>query len=260
MIGRLWKRRVTIVLLGLAVAIFIFFGESRARPGFFQVQLGYPRVREAYDQKKEVLEGYFRAAGLEYPSLNIFLRVLKVERRVQVWATSKAGSKFVPMVAYDICSLSGWPGPKRKQGDLQVPEGYYRIDRFNPFSRFHLSLGIDYPNRSDRILGDPRRPGGDIFIHGNCVTIGCVPITDDKIKELYLLAVLARSAGQKSIPVQIFPWALDNDDFEEMAKRLDAGPELVDFWKNLKEGADFQRKRGRLPVVTVDRKGRYIFR
>lgn len=100
---------------------------------------------------------------------------------------------------YQICSLSGELGPKRQQGDLQVPEGFYWIDRFNPASNFYLSLGINYPNQFDRILGKSGELGGDIFIHGGCVTIGCIPITDDKIKELYLIAVEAKSNGQDGV-------------------------------------------------------------
>ena len=77
----------------------------------------------------------------------------------------------------------GQPWPQATQGDSQVPEGFYHMDRFNPLSNFHLSLGVSYPNQSDRILGASGRLGGDIFIHGDCVTIGCVPITDEGIRE-----------------------------------------------------------------------------
>ena len=68
-----------------------------------------------------------------------------------------------------------------------------------------MSLKINYPNASDHILSDRRRPGGDIFIHGSCVTIGCVPLRDDPIEEIYLAAVDARTSGQARIPVHIFP-------------------------------------------------------
>src|SRR5690606_11025729 len=103
----------------------------------------------------------------------------------------KNGEKFTLVKTYPVCSSSGLPGPKRKKGDRQTPEGFYHIDRFNPQSAFHLSLGINYPNSSDKILGHSD-PGGDIFIHGSCVTIGCVPLTDDLIKEVYVLAVEAK--------------------------------------------------------------------
>jgi murein L,D-transpeptidase YafK len=101
--------------------------------------------------------------------------------------------EFLHIKTYTVCATSGLIGPKRMQGDLQIPEGFYYIDRFNPYSNFYLSLGINYPNTSDRILGDKNNLGGDIFIHGDCVTIGCLPITDSEIKELYIFCVEAKT-------------------------------------------------------------------
>ncbi|MEJ7677428.1 MAG: L,D-transpeptidase family protein [Segetibacter sp.] len=86
-------------------------------------------------------------------------------------------------------------GPKRLQGDYQVPEGFYYINEFNPKSTYHLSLGINYPNASDRVLSDSIKPGGDIYIHGNCVTIGCIPLQNDQIEELYILCCNGKISG-----------------------------------------------------------------
>lgn len=89
-------------------------------------------------------------------------------------------------------------GDKKVSGDGRTPEGDYYIDRRNPRSRFHLSLGISYPNRRDmyeaRKLG--KDPGGDIFIHGRGRgfsflipdwTWGCIAVTDDEIEEIYAM-------------------------------------------------------------------------
>ena len=54
---------------------------------------------------------------------------------------------------------SGTTGPKRAEGDYQVPEGFYYINEFNPNSKYHLSLGLNYPNASDKILSDSIDPG-----------------------------------------------------------------------------------------------------
>ena len=70
---------------------------------------------------------------------------------------------------------------------------------------YHLSLGINYPNASDRILSDSEKPGGSIYIHGHCVSTGCIPISDEPIEELYVIAGAAKSRGQEFIPVHIFP-------------------------------------------------------
>src|SRR5712691_1661125 len=86
-------------------------------------------------------------------------------------------------------------------GDGQVPEGFYEVSALNPWSRFLLSLKVSYPNALDRGFG---RTGGDIFIHGSCVTTGCIPIEDGPIQELYVIVADARARGAR-IEVHIFP-------------------------------------------------------
>ncbi len=108
-----------------------------------------------------------------------------------------------------------------------MPEGFYAIDRFNPNSAYYLSLGLNYPNAADRALGEPD-PGGDIFIHGGNVTIGCLPITNVGIAEVYLLAARARAGGQRAIPVHIFPFPLTR---EELPRHQD-NPNFT-FWQGL---------------------------
>lgn len=89
---------------------------------------------------------------------------------------------------------------------MQVPECFYNIEIFNPASSYYLSLGINYPNLSDKIKGEKSKLGGDIFIHGSTVTIGCILITDDKIKEVYIYSIYAKENGQNKIP---FPFKND---------------------------------------------------
>lgn len=86
---------------------------------------------------------------------------------------------------------------KEIEGDGRTPEGAYVINRRNPNSRYHLSLGISYPNRNDvahaRSLG--RSPGGDIFIHGtpdsflgkDDWTWGCIAVTNEEMEEIYAM-------------------------------------------------------------------------
>jgi murein L,D-transpeptidase YafK len=160
--------------------------------------------------------------------------------------------------AYVICASSGDLGPKRREGDMQVPEGFYLVSVFNPWSNFHLSLKIDYPNASDRILGDRLHPGGDIFIHGSCVTIGCIPLRDDPIEEIYLAAVDARASGQVRIPVHIFPGRMQplQPELERFAK---SNTNLQAFWQNLQEGFTYFETKHLLPRIAVDNRGRYHF-
>lgn len=140
---------------------------------------------------------------------------------------------------------------------MQVPEGFYNIEIFNPESSYYLYLGINYPNASDKIKGYKSKLGGDIFIHGSTVTIGCIPITDDKIKEVYLYSVYATDCGQKKIPVYIFPFKMTNSNFDYYKKYY--SEELINFWKDLKTGYDlFQINKEELKIK-VDKFGNYIF-
>ena len=93
-------------------------------------------------------------------------------------------------------------------GDYQVPEGFYYINEFNPKSEYHFALGLNYPNASDHILSDSIQPGGDIYIHGSCVTTGCIPITDGQIEELYVLGGPCQGPGRGFYPRTYFPGEL----------------------------------------------------
>ncbi|WGU69538.1 L,D-transpeptidase family protein [Capnocytophaga canimorsus] len=139
------------------------------------------------------------------------------------------------IISYPICSRSGKLGPKRKQGDGQVPEGFYHIDRFNPSSNFYLSLGLNYPNLSDKRKSKVHDLGGDIFIHGACVTVGCLPMTDNYIKEIYLLATYARNNGQNKIPVYLFPFKMTDKNMQIYKGKYKYNEELISFWNNLKK-------------------------
>ena len=98
---------------------------------------------------------------------------------------------------YDVDLGRAPAGPKQFEGDGKTPEGTYLVDRRNPNSRFHLSLGISYPNAEDRAFAasQGKSPGGDIFIHGTPNpfsnetdwTWGCIAVTNDEIEEIYAM-------------------------------------------------------------------------
>jgi murein L,D-transpeptidase YafK len=228
--------------------------------GFKDQQLANARVKAAFIQKEPLLKQAFAGKKLAYPPKAIFIRIFKREQRLEVWARADTGQAYVHVKDYPICASSGDPGPKRRMGDCQVPEGFYRINHFNPFSNFYLSLGVDYPNASDRYFSRGHNPGGSIYLHGNCVTIGCVPIGDEGIKELYPLAVEARDNGQEKIQVHIFPAVLDSAGFSALKAEFGTDPALLGFWANLKQGYDYFESGHHLPAVSIDAKGRYNFK
>jgi murein L,D-transpeptidase YafK len=156
---------------------------------------------------------------------------------------------------YDFCSSSGTLGLKRKRVILQIPEGVYSINHFNPLSNFYLSLGINYPNESDKILSDKKHPGGAIYIHGGLCNHWLYSDYDESIKELYILAVEAKNGGQDKIPVHIFP-KLDVNGIDFLRKET-ADIETIRFWENLQLiYQDFESSK-KLKSVKVDKSGRY---
>jgi murein L,D-transpeptidase YafK len=181
------KRIIVAVLLMLIV-----YG-VRAQQSFLENQKLFPKVGVAFREKEEALKKEFEKKGLSYPAKYIFLRSFKLDSELEVWVKNNVNDTFRLFKSYRVCTLSGKMGPKRKEGDRQVPEGFYYINDFNPNSNYHLSLGLNYPNYSDKILSDPKKPGGDIYIHGSCLTVGCIPLTDEFIEEVYILAVNAKN-------------------------------------------------------------------
>ncbi|HUF67964.1 MAG TPA: L,D-transpeptidase family protein [Longimicrobiales bacterium] len=226
---------------------------------FARAQLRHPRVFDARVNARHGIKKLFRERDIPYPAAEVFMRVFKRERILELWARPAGGDRFALLKEYAICALAGEIGPKRKQGDNQTPEGFYEIDSFNPNSEYLLSLHVDYPNASDRVLSDRSSPGGAIFIHGGCKTLGCIAITDEAIEELYWIAVEARSSGQERIPVHIFPSRLTDTELAMLEGAFEASPTLVDFWRNLQPGYLYFERNRVVPRVSVDARGRYLF-
>jgi murein L,D-transpeptidase YafK len=131
-------------------------------------------------------------------------RRLLVARGPQILREYRIGLGFAPT------------GDKEREGDGRTPEGDYVVCARNPQSRYHLSLGLSYPNAADAARGlvagaisqaqhdailsalakGGRPPwdtplGGEIFIHGNGShrdwTLGCIALDDADMDELYAL-------------------------------------------------------------------------
>jgi len=232
---------------------------STVSTSFLDYQRTLPRPAEALARKEDTLEKQFQAKKLTWPAKYIYIRSFKYDSQMEVWVKSDLKEPFRLFKTYKVCALAGTLGPKRMAGDFQVPEGFYYVNEFNPKSNYYLSLGINYPNASDRILSDSLDPGRDIYIHGSCVTVGCIPITDQQIDELYILAAHAKDAGQDFIPVHIFPVRYNvkrsMDYLNNLAKD---DPELKQFAIKLEDAFDYFEKYHQLPVVMVNEKGNYI--
>lgn len=212
----------------LATLLSIVLSTPAHAGPFERAQRQFARVRQAFDAHLAEVQSDFEAGGAAWPPRGVYLRAFKHEGVIELWAEPADKAERVLVRSFLVCASSGVLGPKRREGDGQVPEGFYTIDRFNPRSSYHLSLGVDYPNAVDRARAGDDPPGGDIFIHGNCVTIGCLPIEDGPIEALYVIAVRARDQGQKQIPIHILPCRFGTEGCK--AATAGADPEVAALW------------------------------
>lgn len=214
------------------------------------------RSEKAYKKVVPKLQKELNAKNLLLGN-QIFIRIFKAEAELEVWIENN-NKTFSLFKTYPICTFSGDLGPKQKQGDKQSPEGFYfvKANQMNPWSRFHLSFNLGYPNRYERAKG---YTGSALMVHGNCVSIGCYAMTDDYIEEIYSLAFANLQEGIKQgkspfFRVHAFPFHMNDSN---MVKYKDYS-QWQSFWANLKQGYDWFEQKKTPPNVTV-KNGQYYF-
>lgn len=158
----------------------------------------------------------------------VFMRIFKEEAELEVWI--KRGTTFAKFKTYEICNWSGKLGPKLKQGDKQAPEGFYLIKpgQMNPFSKYHLSFNLGYPNAYDV---SHERTGDFLMVHGGCSSAGCYAVTDDSVQEIYSLSRDAFLGGQRAFHVQAFPFRMTEANLARHTSN-----KWHSFWTELKIG------------------------
>jgi murein L,D-transpeptidase YafK len=205
---------------------------ARSRAAIAQVT---PALRQALVKKK-----------LEFGA-PVFIRIFKEMKELEVWV-SGADHRYVLFKTYPICAYSGALGPKQQIGDNQSPEGFYRVAaaQLNPYSSFHLSFNLGYPNTYDRAW---KRTGSALMVHGNCVSIGCYAMSDSAIEEIYTLADAALRGGQSVFEVHVFPFRLTDEAMEFYKTHR-----WYTFWQELKAGYDAFEKAHVPPTIVVRNK------
>jgi murein L,D-transpeptidase YafK len=248
-------------LLTIIFCLLIHSGFSQGPSvSFVEYQRGWSRPADALKRKEDTLQKQFKTKGLEWPARYVYIRSFKYDGQLEVWVKNERKEPYKLFKTYKVCALAGTLGPKRIAGDYQVPEGFYYINEFNPNSNYYLALGINYPNQSDRILSDSLRPGGDIYIHGSCVTVGCIPVTNQQIDEIYILAAYAKNAGEDYIPVHIFPIRYNNKrSVDYLANLTKNDSELKQFADKLENVYDHFELTHQLPVIMTNSYGDYVF-
>lgn len=147
----------------------------------------------------------FAKAKISYPPKQVALLTFKKEEKMELWAKDEKRPSWTYIKTYPLKASSGTSGPKLKYHDGQIPEGVYKVVMLNPFSSWQLSMLINYPNDFDKqhAQTDGRNDlGGDIYIHGKELSVGCLAIGDKAIDQLF---VLAARVGPKNIKVIIAP-------------------------------------------------------
>jgi hypothetical protein len=146
---------------------------------------------------------FFERAGVVYPPQKLVFLGLKEEKRLEIYAQDAGKWKFIR--ALPILRASGRIGPKLREGDFQVPEGFYEIESFNPNSAYHLTLRVSYPSKSDREIAAREgrdNLGGNIMIHGSDRSIGCLAMGDEAAEDLF---VLAAKSGRSNVEIVLAP-------------------------------------------------------
>ena len=201
--------------------------------------------------------------GLFRKGAPVFVRIFKQEGELELWM--KNGDSYSLARTFHVCKWSGKLGPKLQRADYQSPEGFYSVSarQLNPHSAYHLAFDIGYPNAYDRRHG---ATGNAIMVHGDCKSVGCFAMTNRGIEEIYGYVHTALAAGQREVPVHIFPFRMT----EAAIARESSGPILAflgdgaphrdwsPFWRNLKEGYD-QFERTHVPPVAYACGDRYEF-
>lgn len=189
-------------VVAAALALTLSSGLATPRPpgGWSVAQ----RVDQFGAAARARLAPHYATAGVAWPGRRVALLAFKDARELELHAQDGTGA-WRHIRSYPIRAASGGPGPKLRQGDLQVPEGRYRVTFLNANSAYHVSLRLDYPNAHDRAMAraDGRTQlGGDIMIHGKAVSIGCLAMGDQAAEELFTLAA---DIGMARMDVLIAP-------------------------------------------------------
>lgn len=220
------KKRFWIYVSLVALIFVLKFGRGLWYPAYLKVTGKVTKEERLLEIEEKVEE------ALEFDALRIL--ALKEERSLELWG--KFEGRWRHYKSYLFTAFSGQLGPKLQEGDRQIPEGLYGIEYLNPNSSYHLSMKVSYPNDFDKEMANKdgrSNLGGDIFIHGKAVTIGCIPIGDEAIEELFYLV---GKVGKERVKVLILPY-----DFRKGKRELEI--EGIDWENRLYRKLDFELSR-----------------
>lgn len=201
------------------------------------------RSRAAVERHTQTLKDALAAKGLSLGD-PVHLEITKQPARLTAYVRSD-DERFVAFRSWPICRFSGGLGTKHREGDMRAPEGIYRVgpEAMNPWSSFHLSFNLGYPNAVDRFHD---RTGSALMVHGDCVSAGCYAMTDPAIEEIWTLMVAAFEGGQRQVPVHIFPFEMTDAALEQHGGHRD-----FEIWADLAPVWQAFHETGEVPDVRM---------
>jgi len=239
----------TFLIFFLLLPAYSYLNAQTADNSFKFQQLNHEKVKEAYLDKENQLKKLVVSKGISSFANHIYLRVFKNEEVLELWIKPPSENQFILLKKYKLCEKSGTFGPKKLKGDKQIPEGFYSINEFRHDAKYLLGLSINYPNEADLARGSAP---DDVSLHGGCKSRGTIPLTDEGIQELYVMAVEARAAGQEDIPIHIFPAYMTNNNVNKLKGLFPNKPGLYSFWDGLQQAFISFNRSKRLPDTSQD--------
>lgn len=223
--------------------------------------------------------------GFEISPKYYLYRVFKKEKEIEVWAGKSSTDSLKLIQTLRICAMDFEPGPKARQGDGKTPEGFYRLSDLygstNWFMWIRLNTGdidnygevgigssfklyVNYPNSLDRSRTAKYLPGknsgGDICVHGNCVSAGCIAFKNRVFLPVYAFFKKHDRSRYGYPQIHVFPYRFEDYDIQKFSEENPDLPAeyLIEFWKNLKEGYDKFNSSHRAPKISIAN-NRYVF-
>jgi len=230
------KKNIIFILIAVFALSFIFKKDLIHAFRYIRYQVITPEVNKTTTFPEEFNR---------YLGDKVFIRIFKEEAVLELWTQETKAKEFNLLHTFPICKWSGELGPKKQEGDGQSPEGFYDVtlDRLNPYSSYHLSFNIGFPNEYDQSLG---YTGSYLMIHGDCVSIGCYAMGNSNIEIIYSFVEESIRENKQPVPVHIFPFRMKEGKLQRYQEH-----DAYEFWQNLKTGYDLFEETTIPPQVDV---------
>ncbi len=216
--------------------------------------------------------------GIKYPPNFVLYRAFKHEKEFEIWAGNNRTDTLKLLATIPICAVDNIPGPKLQRGDGKTPEGYYNcsmmygssygfmwiklnyseIDNFGvPQNGSSFKLFADYPyqidkNRTRKHVGAVS-PGGEICLHGNCVTAGCISFENRNFLPVFLTSAHHNKKYYGHPKIHIFPFRFTQELKIQQSKKVTSNmksEDLINFWDDIELGYKLFNKTHKAIKVT----------